>query len=375
MMAIQSRGSLEMADPVAKPPRAFLSYSFDGPEHREWVLGLATRLREDGVETILDKWELEPGDSIPEFAEKAVRDNDFVLIICTPRYKERSDGRVGGVGYEGDIITAEVFIRRNQRKFKPVLRAGNWHEAAPTWLQAKAYVDLRGEPYSEQEYRRLLQSVLKIRAKAPSVRPSAVNMAPVESSEADPEQSPRRSDRSLQLAQHVAGDHNVVAGGDVNINKREVTRVSVTPGPEHITEGQARRLKDLVDKVAKVEIDRGSNPSQVYQRVWSGLTKHYQVASYRLIPRRLGDEAIKWLQQRAAMLRPKLRRTNPSAWQREHYTAIYARAHDLGMSKGEVYSLVKARLGLQVISLRQLGEQNLKRFYNIMMKLSGRPEP
>jgi hypothetical protein len=159
-----------MADAVTKAPRAFLSYSYDGFEHRAWVLNLATRLREDGIETILDKWELEPGDPLPEFMERAVRENDFVLIICTPRYKQRSDGRIGGVGYEEDIITAEVITERNQRKFKPILRSGEWGDSAPTWLMGKVYVDLRGDPYSDEQYQELLQSLLGTRPKPPPVR-------------------------------------------------------------------------------------------------------------------------------------------------------------------------------------------------------------
>ena len=35
--------------------------------------------------------------------ERAIRDNEFVVIVCTPRYKRRSDAREGGVGYEEDI--------------------------------------------------------------------------------------------------------------------------------------------------------------------------------------------------------------------------------------------------------------------------------
>ena len=158
-----------MAGSTAKRRRAFLSYSYDGSDHRTWVLDLATRLRGDGVETILDKWELEPGDPLPEFMEKAVRENDFVLIICTPRYKERSDRRSGGVGYEEDIMTAEVLTERNHRKFKPVLRSGEWQESAPTWLRGKVYVDLRGTPYPEEQYQDLLQSLLGTRPKAPPV--------------------------------------------------------------------------------------------------------------------------------------------------------------------------------------------------------------
>ncbi len=100
-------------------PTAFVSYSWDSDEHRDWVLEFATRLRGDGVETVLDQWHLVPGDQLPAFMEKAVRESDYVLIVCTPRYRDRSERRVGGVGYEGDIITGQVLTTRNQRKFSP----------------------------------------------------------------------------------------------------------------------------------------------------------------------------------------------------------------------------------------------------------------
>src|SRR5713101_3784811 len=100
-------------------PTAFVSYSWDSDEHRDWVLEFATRLRGDGVETVLDQWHLVPGDQLPAFMEKAVRESDYVLIVCTPRYRGRSERRVGGVGYEGDIITGQVLATRNQRKFSP----------------------------------------------------------------------------------------------------------------------------------------------------------------------------------------------------------------------------------------------------------------
>jgi hypothetical protein len=167
-----------MTDSTSKTPKAFLSYSHDSPSHRGWVKELASRLRGDGVETILDQWELAPGDQIPEFMERAVRENDFVLIICTPRYKDRSDARTGGVGYEGDIMTGEVYRDRNHRKFIPILRVGDWSEAAPTWLTGKLHVDLRGEPYSEENYQELLTSLLGTRPKPPPVKPAVVRRDP-----------------------------------------------------------------------------------------------------------------------------------------------------------------------------------------------------
>jgi hypothetical protein len=111
------------------------------------------------VDVKLDQWSVVLGDSLPKFMETAVRENDFVLIVCTPRYKAKSDGRTGGAGYEGDIITAEVFTTGNQRKFIPILREGEWEKAAPSWLLGKLYVDLRGAKYSEANYRQLLETL------------------------------------------------------------------------------------------------------------------------------------------------------------------------------------------------------------------------
>jgi hypothetical protein len=150
-------------------PSAFISYSWDDADHKNWVRDLSARLRADGVEVILDQWHTVPGDQLPEFMESAVRDNDYVLIVCTPRYKERSDKRLGGVGYEGDVITGEVITTRNQRKFIPILRSGNWEEAAPSWLLGKRYVDLSGSPYSQQEYQDLLITILGTRQGPPPV--------------------------------------------------------------------------------------------------------------------------------------------------------------------------------------------------------------
>lgn len=148
-------------------PKVFISYSWDDDPHRAWVRELATRLRTNGVDVTLDQWHLAPGDQLPEFMEGAIRTNDFILIICTPRYKEKSDGRQGGVGFEEDIITAEVLTNRNHRKFIPILRNGAWAKAAPSWLSGKYRIDLSGEPYSDQQYTELLETIYNQRTQAP----------------------------------------------------------------------------------------------------------------------------------------------------------------------------------------------------------------
>jgi hypothetical protein len=134
-------------------------------------------LRADGVDAVLDQWEVHLGDPLPEFMEQTVRGNDFVLVICTPKYKGRSDGRIGGVGYEGDIMTAEVFSNRDHRKFIPVLRRGGWSSAFPSWLRGKAGVDLRRDPYPEEQYQRLLDTLHGQTPQRPPLGPALRRLA------------------------------------------------------------------------------------------------------------------------------------------------------------------------------------------------------
>jgi hypothetical protein len=173
-----STSAVQNPNTVGVMKSAFISYSWDNDAHLEWVRRLAARLRADGVDVSIDRWATVPGDQLSAFMERAIRDNQFVVIICTPRYKRRSDAREGGVGYEGDIMTAEVMTSQNHRKFIPVLRSGSWPEAAPSWLLGKYHITLTGEPYSERQYEDLVRTLLGIRETAPPIgKPMATIVA------------------------------------------------------------------------------------------------------------------------------------------------------------------------------------------------------
>ena len=150
-------------------PKVFISYAWENQNHKMWVKNLATELRQDGIETILDQWETAPGDQLTEFMERCVRESDFILIICTPIYKKKSDKRLGGVGYEGDIITAEVFTGASRRKFIPILKTRPWNAAAPSWLAGSYYLDLSEFPNNRETYLELIDTLQGIREKAPPV--------------------------------------------------------------------------------------------------------------------------------------------------------------------------------------------------------------
>lgn len=203
---------------MAKHPSAFISYSWDDDDHKAWVLELATRLRADGVDVFLDKWEAVPGDRLPQLMEKAVSDNEFVLIICTPKYREKSNERTGGVGYEGDVITAEILEKGDHRKFIPIIRGDERTESEPTWIKGKLSIDLRGDPYSEMQYKDLLDTLHRTRPAAPPVgkRSSTPTIG-------KPSSSPPKSSRVKSVPGIYVPPNSSDPIKILGVNKEEVT--------------------------------------------------------------------------------------------------------------------------------------------------------
>jgi len=185
----------------------FISYSWDDDQHCDWVRELAERLRADGVDVSLDRWAAVPGDQLPAFMERAIRENGFVVIVCTPRYKSRSDSREGGVGYEGDIMTAEVISSNNPRKFIPVLRKGEWSEAGPSWLLGKYHINLAGDPYSERDYEDLVRTLLGIRETAPPIGKPMATIGTRANKEPQPSQAnPRSEFEDIKITRVIVED-------------------------------------------------------------------------------------------------------------------------------------------------------------------------
>jgi hypothetical protein len=153
----------------------FISYSWDDEDHKQWVAGFAERLRDDGIDAIVDETHLTLGGRTPEFMEPAVRDSRFVLVICTDNYKRKFDDRAGGVGYEGHIITSEIISKAGVAKFIPVLRRDAWGTALPTALGGVFGVDLSAD--ATAQYRKLvahLHGAIAVRPVGP--KPSWLRM-------------------------------------------------------------------------------------------------------------------------------------------------------------------------------------------------------
>ncbi len=55
-----------------KIPKVFISYSHDSPSHKKWVGEISSKLVENGIDVILDQWDLGLGDDVPKFMENSV---------------------------------------------------------------------------------------------------------------------------------------------------------------------------------------------------------------------------------------------------------------------------------------------------------------
>ncbi len=140
-------------------PKVFISYSWDDDFHKQWVLELAARLTENGVEVILDRWHLKLGMDRLQFMKNSVAQSDRVLLIGTPNFAVKSSQRKGGVGWEASIITAELADDLSQSKFVPVLRHGEFKTSFPNWLRSRIGANLNDDPYSEDEFHNLLREL------------------------------------------------------------------------------------------------------------------------------------------------------------------------------------------------------------------------
>lgn len=139
-------------------PRLFISYCWSSAD---WVLDLATLLRRDGVDVVLDKWELKEGQDLHSFMESMVIDPSIekVAIVCDPAYRDKANNRSGGVGAETLIITPDLYAKREQTKFVPIIAKldEDGTPPLPAYIKSRIYIDLSDPDKYSQGYEQLLR--------------------------------------------------------------------------------------------------------------------------------------------------------------------------------------------------------------------------
>jgi hypothetical protein len=147
--------------PPERPPKVFISYSQDSPEHMARVLKLADQLRTDGIDADIDQYESSPPHGWPTWMERQISDANFILVVCTETYKRRADGKEEygkgrGVIWESILTTQYLYnAAATNTKFIPVVFENSHVEFIPIHLQPASYYAVATEDGYENLYRRL----------------------------------------------------------------------------------------------------------------------------------------------------------------------------------------------------------------------------
>ncbi len=145
-----------------KPPRVFISYSHDSEQHDLRVLEFSNRLRQDGIDAFLDRYEVAPSQGWSEWSAEQMAAADFVLLICTDTYRARFESnndfesnneRAWGVAFEANLVLQEIYNNKGKNvKYIPVI-LGDSLDVIPAILRTYTYY--RYPDGYEEIYRRL----------------------------------------------------------------------------------------------------------------------------------------------------------------------------------------------------------------------------
>jgi tetratricopeptide (TPR) repeat protein len=144
-------------------PTGFVSYSHDSDEHKQRVLALSERLRQDGIETLLDQYvNGTPTQGWPRWTLDQLDAATHVLVICSENCYRRfrgldAPGKGKGTDWQGALITQELYESQSRNaKFVPVFMSPAVEKWIPEPLRSVSHYAMT----SEADYQNLYDYLL-----------------------------------------------------------------------------------------------------------------------------------------------------------------------------------------------------------------------
>lgn len=141
-------------------PKVFISYSWTSQKR---AIELADNLLGNGVDVVIDVYDLKEGMNKYAFMQRSVNDPSIekVLLLCDKSYKEKADSFTGGVGDETMVISPEIYGKVEQEKFIPIVLERDEHGEAflPSLVKSLIYIDLSDVRRAEEEFVKLVRNL------------------------------------------------------------------------------------------------------------------------------------------------------------------------------------------------------------------------
>lgn len=140
-----------------------MSYSHDNDEHRDWVLALATRLRSNGVDVCLDRWDVTLGGNLARFMERTADNSYRVITVISDVYAHKADEREGGTGFEAQMLSARLYQNLGTNQVVPLIRNNSANPPLlPAFLGGRLWLDFRDASIEEESYEKLLRELYQV---------------------------------------------------------------------------------------------------------------------------------------------------------------------------------------------------------------------
>ena len=143
-------------------PSVFISYSWDSEEHENWVALLAAKLRENGVDATIDKFETQSKTvNLNRMMVEKIKNSDNILLILTENYAKKADTFQGGVGYETNLLIR--YIKDNPDKIILIMRhKGDYRKAVPFYLEGFHFIDFSHDDQFDIKFDELLHRIYQV---------------------------------------------------------------------------------------------------------------------------------------------------------------------------------------------------------------------
>jgi len=126
--------------------KVFVTYAWENKEHNGTVISFVNFLREKGYDATMDRKESQEEAAINfnQMMVDGIRSVEKVIVILSPKYKERADETKGGVGFEFSIILEQLKITKNKFIFVSFGKS-DYKDITPIAIGGREILNLKTE--------------------------------------------------------------------------------------------------------------------------------------------------------------------------------------------------------------------------------------